>query len=88
MAGPWTYAQWRQVSGLVARRAQLRRHMDEVEERITADRSAGGQSRSVSALEAKLARLTQEEEKLSAKIGDEDGAPVDVSRVDFRGAGG
>ena len=64
----WTYADWRSQPTDAARLSRLRSHMDEVEAKIDAAVSDGGASRSTDTLETKLARLTEEETKLLARL--------------------
>jgi hypothetical protein len=82
----WTYHDWRETSGLVARRARLRQHMTEVAGRIEAARTAGGQSRSAADLVNYLQGLKDDERDLTDRIGDESRG-FDMSFVDLTSAG-
>lgn len=76
----YAYADWIAETDLTARETALRNHMAEVEALIVPDLSSGGKSRSNATLEAKLARLQTQLDKLVAINARASGSSVTYAR--------
>lgn len=84
----WTYSDWRSYpdSNPSAKLAQLRLHIQEVSDAITADVSKHGSSRSSSSLTTYFDRLEEQEKKWAEIVRQHGGSRAIL--VNFNGSGG